>query len=202
MRILLALVFTLLAANASAAIVATTGTVAVETTPYPPQDDDTVWVYQEKQAVPFVDTQPLDFGSIAPGTLVDSHYVQYDPLTPVHSVGSGSITFDGPVLGVITLTANLNADLSPAAAATSDEYFGLATTLGAYPTGADPLARGLGSPEDDLVITIGSPTLLIDSLEIPVCCGGNLDGFRVLTESVDPVSTDSRSWGAVKSLFE
>ena len=61
--------------------------------------------------------------------------------------------------------------------------------LGAYPAGAFPSARGLGSPQDDLVINLGTLTLMIDSLEIPQGSGGNLDGFRVLTAASveDPV---------------
>ena len=184
MKIVLSLLLVpLVVAYASAGVLSTSGTVSLHTTPYPPEDDDTIWVFKEQSAVAFVSTQPLDFGSIAPGTLVDSHYVQYDPASPTGFVGSGSITFDGPVLGVITLTSKLNADLSPDVSATSDQYFGLEAVLGLYPTGANPSARGLGSPEDDLGITIGSPTLDIESLEIPSGAGGNLDAFRVLTES-------------------
>ncbi len=162
-----------------AAVVNVSGTVVFENTPYPPESDDVIFVFSERQNIPFVGSQPLNFGSIETGTFVNSHYIQYDPESSTGFVGTGTVTFDGPILGVITTTANLNADLNPEVSGTSDTYFGLETLFGSYPTGADPSARGLGSAEDDIIITIGTNTLVIDSLEIPV--PGNLDGFRILT---------------------
>lgn len=171
-----------LGSHANAAITGTSGTVVLEPTPFPPAADGQVFVFDEQQGVPFVGTQPLDFGSIAQGTLVNSHYLQYDPLSPTGFVGMGSVTFDGPIIGVITRSANLYADLSPDASGTSDSYFGLESLLGAYPTGANANERGLGSAEDDLIFAIGDYTLIVDSLEIPV--RGNIDGMRVLTSAV------------------
>ena len=92
------------------------------------------------------------------------------------------MTFDAPILGVVTSTENLNADLNPDVNATSDSYFGLETLLGPYPTGANPNDRGLGSPEDDLAFILGENILVVNSLEIPV--PNNLDGFRVITAVV------------------
>ncbi len=174
-------VLSLLISNAiQAAVVSVSGTVVLETNPFPPESSTQVFVFNEQQNIPFVSTQELDFGSIAAGTLVNSHYVQYDPIGSGF-VGTGSVTFDGPVLGVITSTSGLTADLNSGVSGTSDTYFGLETVLGAYPAGADPSSRGLGSPEDDLVVNIGENTLVIDSLEVPPLRSGNLDGFRVLT---------------------
>ncbi|MAE62293.1 MAG: hypothetical protein CMJ49_13170 [Planctomycetaceae bacterium] len=161
---------------AHAGIISTSGTVAPETSPYPPPSDSTIFVFREQLAVPFDTAQPLNFGSIAAGTPVHSFYLQFDPASPTASVGTGSVTFAGPVLGVITSTNNLNATLTTG---NSDSYFGLADTLGPYPTGADPGARGLGSPNDDLIFSIGSNTFTVDSLDVPVA--GNLDALRVLT---------------------
>ena len=166
---------------ANAAVASVSGTVSIENNPFPPEADGQIFVFDEQQGVSFVSTQPLDFGNIAAGTLVNSHYVQFDPASPIGFVGIGSITFTGRIIGVITTTSNLNADLNPDVAANSDTYFGLQGALGLYPTGAIPGSRGLGSPEDDLVVVIGSFTLTIDSLEIPAGSPGNLDGFRVLT---------------------
>ncbi len=165
--------------TAHAAVVNVTGTVVFENTPYPPESDNEIFVFNERQNIPFVESQPLDFGSIEAGTLVNSHYIQYDPASPTGFIGTGTVTFDGPILGVITTTDNLNADLNPEVSGTSDTYFGLEMLIGSYPTGANPNARGLGSAEDDIIFTIGTNSLVIDSLEIPV--RGNLDGFRVLT---------------------
>jgi hypothetical protein len=145
-----------------------------------------VFAFDEQQAVAFVATQALDFGSIAPGTLVDSHYIQYNSVAATGTVGAGSIQFDGVILGVITTTENLILDLSPDASASSDTYFGLESTLGAYPAGAAGTEqfRGLGSPLDDLVINLGSDTLIINGLQIET--PGALDGFRVLTAIPEP----------------
>lgn len=41
------------------------------------------------------------------GTLVDSHYVEWDPSFADRGWGSASVTFDGPVLGVLIATAAL-----------------------------------------------------------------------------------------------
>lgn len=166
--------------SANASVTGTTGTVVFESTPFPGPDNNKVFVFDEQQGVSFVGSQPLDFGSILPGTLVDSHCLQYDPLSSTGFVGLGTVTFDGPIVGVITTTANLNADLSPDVLSNSDSYFGLESLLGPYPTGADPGARGIGSAEDDLIFTIGEYTLTVDSLEVPV--PGNIDGIRVLTK--------------------
>ena len=174
-------------APAHAAVIASSGTVVQELNPFPPASDSQIFVFDERQDVAFVDSQRLDFGNIAPGTRVNSHYLQFDPVSPTGFVGTGTVTFDGPILGVITATQKLNEDLNPDVDATSDEYFGLAAQLGAYLTGADPGSRGLGSAEDDLIFTLGEHTLTVESLEIPVA--GNLDGFRVLT-GVVPVDSD------------
>lgn len=166
-------------------VISTTGTVVLETSPYPAPSDSQIFVFDEQQSVEFVSSQSLNFGSISAGTLVNSHYVQYDPASPSASVGGGTITFDGVILGVVTLTAFLDQDLSADGVGTSDSYFGLSDGLGPYPTGDDASARGLGSPEDDLVINLGTNTLTIDSLGIPGgSSAGNLDGFRVFTAVV------------------
>jgi hypothetical protein len=174
-----------------AEIASTSGTVAVEPNPHAAPADDVIFVFTEQRSVAFVSTQPLEFGSIAPGTLIDSHYLQFDPSSPSGVVGAGSVTFDGPILGVATSTDSLTVNLSPDVDSTSDVYFGLEGEIGPYPPGADPGARGLGSPEDDLVITIGSPILVVDSLEIPEGAPGNVDGLRVFTASAAPVPIPS-----------
>jgi hypothetical protein len=170
---------------ASATIVATSGTVVIEPNPFPPASDTAIFVFDEQQSVAFVADQPLDFGSIAAGTMVNSHYIQYDSASATGTVGPGSVTFDGAILGVITTTAHLNATLS-SVPGTSDSYFGLETTLGAYPAGAPGTEqfRGLGSPMDSLMVSIGSDTLIINGLDIET--PGALDGIRVLTAIPEP----------------
>lgn len=187
-----AAVAVLLAGNVrmvDAGVLGTSGTVILATSPFPAPHDDHIFVFDERRAIPFVATQSLDFGIIEAGTLVDSHYVQYDPAAPTGLVGGGDIVFDGPVLGVITSTAHFDADLAPAVAAAGDSYFGLADVIGPYPTGADPSARGLGSPEDDLVFALGQNALTIESLEVPV--RGNIDAIRVFTRTAIPVPSSS-----------
>ena len=170
---------------ASGAVISTTGTVVIESSPYPPPSDTNIFVFNEQQGVEFVSSQSLDFGTISAGTLVNSHYIQFDPESPSGFINGGSITFDGIILGVTTSTAYLNQDLSADGAGTSDSYFGLSDILGPYPTGDDPSARGLGSPEDDIFVNLGTNTLVIDSLEIPGgSSAGNIDGFRVFTAVV------------------
>lgn len=170
--------------NAIATIIGVTGTVVVEPVPFPGPSDTEIFVFNEQQAVPFVSTQPLDFGTIAPGTLVNSHYLQFNPASPTGSVGPGTVTFDRPLVGVITSTENLTADLKPDVSGTSDTYFGLELLLGPYPAGAPGTEqfRGLGSPLDNLTITLGSNTLVIDSFDVPT--PGALDGVRILTTAV------------------
>ena len=166
---------------ASASIISTGGAVVLTTTPHPSASDTEIFAFDEQQSVMFVGAQTLDFGSIAAGTLVNSHYLQYNPVTPTGSVGFGTVTFDGVILGVITSTANLTSSLSPAASGTSDTYFGLESTLGAYPAGAPGTEqfRGLGSPLDVLTINLGTHTFIINGLDIET--PGALDGIRVLT---------------------
>ena len=96
---------------ANASIIATSGTVILETSPYPSASDTEIFAFDEQQLVAFVATQGLDFGSIAPGTMVNSHYIQYDTASATGTVGAGSVTFDGVILGVITF--NLEPDLGP-----------------------------------------------------------------------------------------
>jgi len=171
---------------ASASIIGVSGTLVVETSPYPSASDTEVFAFDEQQSVAFVATQALDFGSIAPGTLVNSHYIQYNSATATGTVGAGSVQFDGVILGVITTTENLTLDLSPDVSASSDTYFGLESTLGAYPAGAPGTEqfRGLGSPLDNLVINLGTDTLIISGLQIET--PGALDGIRVLTAVPEP----------------
>jgi hypothetical protein len=94
-------------------IIATSGTVVLETSPYPSASDSEIFAFDEQQLVAFVATQGLDFGSIAPGTMVNSHYIQYDTASATGTVGAGSLTFDGVILGVITSTSNLTSGLRP-----------------------------------------------------------------------------------------
>ncbi|MEM7740527.1 MAG: VPLPA-CTERM sorting domain-containing protein [Pseudomonadota bacterium] len=181
---------------AHAAVVSTSGSAILTGSPFPPEQDGTIFVFDEQQNVAFDTDQGLDFGSIADGTLVNSHYIQFDPASATGQVGEGTIVFDGPILGVITSTANLNANVGNT---TADFYFGLSGTLGAYPTGADASARGIGSPDDDLQVVLGSNTLIIESLEIPTGADGNIDGIRVLT-AANPIPIPAALWPMLTAM--
>ena len=174
---------------ADAAVVSTSGSVSFEASPYPSASDTEIFVFDEQQSVAFVASQPFNFGGVSAGTLVNSHYLQFDPVSiSTVTVGMGTVTFDAPILAVITTTDFLNADLSPDVSATADQYFGLENTLGPYFQGAPGTEqfRGLGSPLDNLDITIGSNTLVIRSLEVPV--EGAIDAIRVLTAIPEPAT--------------
>lgn len=188
-----------LGATAHAAILSVSGTISIESNPYPAPSDTVIFVFDEQRGVAFVATQPLEFGTISPGTLVDSHYLQFDPAAPTGSVGAGTVTFDGTIIGIITATNSLNADLSPDVTATSDSYFGLEDTLGTYPTGSPAANRGLGSPGDDVSNSVGLSTLTIDSLDVPT--PGSLDGIRVLTLSTIPIPAAAWLFGSAIGLL-
>ena len=162
-----------------ASINGTSGNMLYESNPYPGASDSNIFIFCEKSSIPYVSTQPLDYGDIHQGTLVDSYYVQYDPASKTGTVGSGSVVFNQPILGVMTSTNNFTANLNPDVNSTSDRYFGIEDTHGPYPTDAYPEFRGLGSPDDDLEFTIGDNTFTVLSLEVPL--DNALDAIRIFT---------------------
>jgi hypothetical protein len=185
--------------TAHGAIISVTGTISIESSPYPSPSDSVIFVFDEQQGVAFVTTQGLDFGTISGGTIVDSHYLQFDPFSPTGSVGTGTVTFDGTIIGIILSTDFLNADLSPDVTGTSDTYFGLENSLGSYPMGSPPENRGLGSPGDEVSDSLGLNTLTIDSLDVPAA--GSLDGIRVLTLTAVPIPPAVWLFGSALGLL-
>lgn len=78
-----------------------------------PFDDDNVRAFNETQNLELVENLIMDVRSsdiegnvLAPGSVVSSHYVIYDPASSNTAIGT--VTFDEPVLGVIISTIRFN----------------------------------------------------------------------------------------------
>jgi hypothetical protein len=110
-------------------------------------------------------------GSIAAGTKVDSYFIHFDPANGTQT-GTGSVTFDTDILGVLVYTSTL--------AAGSDGLLGAPGTL--YVTGAN---RGLefGPSEDVVTLSSDLRTLTlslreqssrVDQLRVVVASPGSL----------------------------
>lgn len=67
------------------------------------QQSNTLFAFNEQQGVKLTDS----IGGIAAGTLVNSHYVFYDPAGL--NVLFGNVTFDSEVLGILTTRSALSA---------------------------------------------------------------------------------------------
>lgn len=75
-------------------------------------DTPDVYAFDEVQSYPLTTALtvvgPNGTDIVLPvGTVVDSHYVEWDPGDEDRGRGSGTVTFDGPVLGVLFATAAL-----------------------------------------------------------------------------------------------
>src|SRR5262245_57738805 len=68
---------------------------------------DNLYAFDEQQNVTLGSALALDMGGplLAAGTVISSHLIAFDPLD-LHTV-NGSVTFDQPILGVLTRDASL-----------------------------------------------------------------------------------------------
>jgi hypothetical protein len=119
----------------------------------------------------FPGSAPFSPGVIPAGATVDSYFLHFDRVSATGFARlSGSATFDCPIVGVIVLTANLDA---------SDASLGRAGTT--YPTGAAP-ARGLEF-EENVTLSADRLTLSVE-LEIQAGTAGDntVDQIRIITQ--------------------
>lgn len=128
------------------------------------QDDDTFFAFDEAQDVMLTSSLTVNLdttttATVDAGTMVDSHYVFFDPLGFV--TGTAEINFSGNILGVI---------VSGTALAATDATLGLAGV-----TYANPDFRSL---EDGDTFSISGNTLTISLLGFSPG-----DYVRVLTEA-------------------
>ena len=118
--------------------------------------------------------------TLTAGTVVNSHYVEWDPSYDGRGRADITVTFDGPILGVIALTAALQA---------TDALFGAdnVTYLTNGPRGVEP-------PGD--TFTIAGNTISLDVYARAP------DGFRVLTAAppASPVPLPAAGWLMVSGV--
>jgi hypothetical protein len=103
-------------------------------------------------------------GTLAAGTQVESDFLHTDPKNN-SSMYDGSVTFSTPILGVIVLSASLNA---------TDSLLGAPGTL--YQTGDSERGLELTSGQDSVMVSSDLKTLTVHFFT-----HGNLDEVRVLT---------------------
>lgn len=171
------------AGAASAAITGTSGAVQQVAPPASVaanalNGDHRIVAFDESQCVTLgsglaVDITPGgDSGTIPAGTKVSSQFLHFDPTGASALTLSGSVTTDGPVLGVITSPGNLAASDSLGAAGTM------------YPTGDG--ARGLEPPgpfpaDGDSAAISGA-----DSVTVALKDRFHFDQVRVISECPPP----------------
>lgn len=184
-RRLCALAATVLLAGASAqgAIVSGSGAVSVISAPTSVapgalESNTTVYAFNEKQGLVLTSALAVDFipplfasaGTIASGQKVDSHFVHFDRAgaTGTNTL-SGSVTFDGIILGLIFDNGSLDG---------TDGLLGSASTT--YPASGNPGRRFDFGPEastDIFTISGGQLTFNFTS----VTSGINIDQMRIVT---------------------
>lgn len=184
--------------SARAAITAVSGSITqwfpLEQSPpqFPPESDDEIFAFDEHQFgeyqfegrdLLFPEQQRLDWGTIVPGTPVNSHYLELDPASDERFFRldqDGWVEFDGDIIGIIWTSSRLDENLG-AELPRSDIYFGLQGEVGS-PYDSD--RRGLGGADD--LLTPSGNRLTIRSSDIVVEFAGAVDGIRVLTSVPEP----------------
>jgi hypothetical protein len=163
------------ATSAAAAIVAT-APAFVQVTPAPPSvlpgaltSDVTLFAFNERQCfqVP-AGGLPTDGGVIGAGTWVSCHFLHGDPVTNL--LLDGQVLFNGPILGVISSRAGLDAT----------DPVGMCGVPGtAYPTGLGP--RGLEAGQADAYAVIAGGFGIEARMEVPPPPNSFVDQIRVIT---------------------
>jgi hypothetical protein len=138
------------------------------------EDNTDVYVFDEKQSIVLSSSLTPDIGSTIPaGTVVSSHFVHFDAVgrfSPVQT-GTGSVIFDGNILGLFTTNAGLSA---------TDATFGATGTT--YPTGQERKLETSGW------IDIATPSGA--TLTVTLYTNTGIDQIRVITEGVKEVDID------------
>ena len=147
------------------------GSVVIKTLPADVSNnaapDSLIQVFDERQGVVTTSSTAIDDGPTGPGTIpagkYDSHLVHLDRLTSSGSVIAGSVTFDGPIVGILTTNTSLDA---------TDVQFGFEGVSTTYDSASN---RGLEQFDD---YAISGNTFMIIGFNV----GGAVDDVRILTE--------------------
>jgi len=131
------------------------------------ESDSMFLAFDERQCVVLSNDLVTDHGTIEAGTTVSCSFLHADPVT-VMPFAQGKILFDSPIIGVISLSDDLDA---------SDAVCGLSAVE--YPAAGDETYRGLGSSLDRYQIVAGGRGLHIqldiptasDHVRVITCCG-------------------------------
>jgi hypothetical protein len=166
-------------ATAALAVTATSATAAIVATAAafvqiaPPasvelnqqQSNAVLFAFDERQCFSLNFNLQTDQGSIPAHTKMSSHFLHGDPFSQL--LLDGRVLFDGPIIGVISTTAGLDA---------SDVPCGAAGTI--YPTGAE-INRGLEPTQADAYQIIAGGFGIQARMEVPALSFS--DQIRVLT---------------------
>ena len=158
------------ATSATAAIVAT-APAFVQIAPPPSvllnqlESDTDLFAFNEPQCFTLPFNLTTDNGFVPANTLISSHFLHGDPDTNL--LLNGRVLFNGPILGVISSTALLNASDAPCGAAGT-----------AYPTGIEP-NRGLEPAQADAYAIIAGGFGIAAQMEVPPASFS--DQIRVIT---------------------
>lgn len=162
-----------LALGATSAVAAIVGTAPAFIQILPPPSvqlnqltsDTNLFAFNERQCFTLAFDLHTDNGAIPANTLMSSHFLHGNPNTSL--LLDGRVQFNGPVIGVISSTALLNA---------SDVPCGAAGTI--YPTGTEP-NRGLEPAQADTYAIISGGFGIAARMEVPPSSFS--DQIRVLT---------------------
>jgi hypothetical protein len=161
----------LAATSATAAIVAT-APAAVQIAPPPSvelnqlQSNVNLFAFNERQCFRLNFNLQTDKGFIPAFTRMSSHFVSGDPFAQL--LLTGRVRFDGPIIGVISSTALLDA---------SDASCGAAGTV--YPTGLEPNRGFELAPQADAYQIIAGGFGIEVTMDVPPLSFS--DHLRVLT---------------------
>lgn len=170
----IALATTLVAKPATAAIIGTTGDIAIAPQPtsinYPEGAD--IFVFAEAEDFTFSAGIPLSLGTIPAGRLVDSYLFHFDPVGSSSGSATATVTFSQPIVGFIWQTSRLDA---------TDSVFNAFRPVGNW--------RGLDNNDfeaaDTTSLIVGQKSLTLDLQ----AGGSGIDNVRVLVATPEPATT-------------